>query len=183
MKIILFNFLILIFFISCANNQKNSSKNFPKETNVSITDSLTGNRWSNIYFSGQPSEKDYQKLREDKFSAVINLREKSEKSYSEKWEQGIAQKNGLAYYNHPFSMNKELTDDYITKVTKSIVKHRKEGKVLVHCSTGNKVGVWLGAHFKKDHKFSSEKSLELAQELGLKKSIAIEKLKAYLSSK
>lgn len=172
--------LFLILYSSCSTHHKNSKKRHPKESNVTIVENFQGHRWSNIYFSGQPNQKSIKSLKQEGFSAVINLRQTSESNYSEKWEKDLVMKQGLAYYHHPFNMSSELTDDYINQVTKSIVKNRKKGKVLVHCSSGNRVGVWLGAHFKKDHGFSNQESLKLAEELGLQKAAAINKLKSYL---
>ncbi|MCB9091416.1 MAG: dual specificity protein phosphatase family protein [Halobacteriovoraceae bacterium] len=152
-------------------------------SNIEISKNFEGNRWDNIYFSGQPSEETLQDLQKNGFKTIINLRNKQEGDYKESWEKALASKQGFHYYNIPFSMDKDLDDNYIEKITSLVSKHRKEGKVLIHCSSGNRVAVWLGGHFKKDHHFSNEKSFELATKLGLKKDAAKEKLKKYLESK
>jgi protein tyrosine phosphatase (PTP) superfamily phosphohydrolase (DUF442 family) len=173
-EIILF---ILVFgVIGCAHKEEK----LPNESNVAVTKTLKGHRWGNIYFSGQPSGKALKNLKENGFSTVINLREKNEGKYQENWESKVVKKAGLNYYNIPFSMKKEMTNEYIESVTSKVMNHRKEGKILIHCSSGNRVGVWLGAHFQKDHSFSTEKSLKLAKELGLTNPKAETKLKTYL---
>ena len=65
-------------------------------------------------------------------------------------------------------------------MTTAVKKHRKKGKVLIHCASGNRVGVWLGGHFHKDHGFSKEESLALAKKLGLTQEQAIANVKKYL---
>ena len=175
MKKILIIALSLIF-VSCSHH----SGELPKESNVKVTKSLKGNRWGNIYFSGQPNAKSLKSLKKSGFATVINLRKKTEGRYVESWEAGVVKNQGLNYYNVPFDMSVPLSDEYITSVTSKIMKHKKEGKILVHCSSGNRVAIWLGGHFKKDHGFSNKKSLELAKELGLNKRGAENKLDAYL---
>jgi hypothetical protein len=73
----------------------------------------------------------------------------------------------MNYYNIPFDSKNAMIDYYIMTVTSKVMKHKDEGKMLTPCSSKNKVALWLGAHFKKDHKFSNEKSLRLAKILGL----------------
>ncbi len=167
--------LSLFFLGACAH------KNYPEESNVQITKDLVGNRWGNIYFSKQPSKANLESLNANKFKTVINLREKKEKGYNESWERRIAKEQQLNYYNIPFSMKNEMSDEYVEQVTSIVMKHRKEGKTLIHCSSGNRVGVWLGAHLKKDHKLSNKESLSLAKKLGLTNKKAIKKLENYLN--
>jgi len=168
---------ICALFLGCAHHHEK----MPKESDIAISKSLQGHRWGNIYFSGQPDQKTLKALKRKGFKTVINLREKREGAYQEPWERKLVTTQGLNYYNLPFSMKNEMTDEYISLVTSKIKEHRKEGKILVHCSSGNRVGVWLGAHFKKDHGFSNEKSMTLAKELGLKKEKAQRKLNNYLT--
>jgi protein tyrosine phosphatase (PTP) superfamily phosphohydrolase (DUF442 family) len=150
---------------------------------IQITKDLKGHNYGTIYFSTQPKEQDFAALKENGFAAIINLREKKEKDYSESWERNLVKKQELAYYNIPFSMKNEMTDSYVDSVTTKIKKHLKSGKVLVHCSSGNRVGIWIGAHFLKDHNYSKEKSMDIAKELGLSKKMAQDKLQSYLDKK
>ena len=164
-----------LFITSCAHSHKDPSK-----TNVQVTKTLKGHSYGSIYFSAQPDKTELMALKDNGFVAVINLREKKEKKYSEAWERKIVKSQGINYYNVPFSMKKDMDDKYIDAVTSKILAHRKDGKVLVHCSSGNRVAIWLGGHFKKDHGLSSDQALEKAKTMGLTKSKAEEKLKSYL---
>lgn len=172
---------VLVFSCGCAHHShEEANLTDTKESNIFITKDFKGNHWNNIYFSGQPDEKTFSQLKENGFETVINLREKKEGAYDESWEEGVVKREGINYYNIPFSMNDEVTDDYLDLVTSKVREHKKDGKVLVHCSSGNRVGIWVGAHFNKDHNLSSEKSLELAREMGMTSPGAETKLRAYL---
>lgn len=170
----IFSFLLISFFLfSCSHAPSKL------ESDVKIGQELTANRYSNIYFSKQPEKKDLETLKENGFVAVINLR--LPKEHKAKEEKKIVTSNGLAYYNMPFDMKKELTNKYIDQVTAKIKAHRKEGKVLLHCSTGNRAAIFAGAHFYKDHGQSKEEAFLTAKKLGLNKKKAIEKLQKYFS--
>jgi protein tyrosine phosphatase (PTP) superfamily phosphohydrolase (DUF442 family) len=171
--------LALLVFWGCSHHDEGAHA--PQhESGITITKELTGNRWGAIYFSAQPVTSDFSVLKNNGFKTIINLRDKNEGDYKESTESSEVKRLGMNYYNIPFTMKMDMTDEYIEKVTSNVMKHRKEGKILIHCSSGNRVAIWLGGHFKKDHKFSNEKSLMLAKELGLNNSTAEEKLKAYL---
>ena len=172
--------MILAFCVLAGCGTINSKKKHPTEENIKITDTLRANRYGNIYFSAQPDKASLKQLKDKGFRTVINLRGKEEGAYKESDERKKIKSEGLNYYNIPFDMKKKLTREYVKSVTKKVVKHRSEGKVLVHCSSGNRVGVWLGAHFKDDHKLSDEESVDLAKELGLNNPKAISKLRSYL---
>jgi len=148
--------------------------------NITIGESLNANRFSNIYFSGQPKKKDLLRLKEQGFKTIINLR--GPKEYDENVERQLISEEGLSYYNIPFYADANLSDEYIQKVTQTVMKHRKDGKLLIHCSAGDRVGVWLAGHFYKDHKFSQDKSLEMAKKLGLNNPQAITKVRNYFAA-
>lgn len=176
MKIV--SILLIVFGLSCSHHQ--DEENTPNESNVGITKSLRGHRWGNIYFSAQPKIDDVNSLHQYGFKTVINLRNKNEPNHHEDFESLTLRKNGINYYNVPFANNGPLTDRYIDAVTSKVMQHRHNGKILIHCSSGNRVAIWLGGHFQKDHKFTKEKSLKLARQLGLNKAGAEKKLLEYL---
>ncbi len=168
--ILIFNLLLL----GCSglNESTNSNIHFGKN--------LNGYKYGDIYFSGQPSNDDFNELKEQGFSTVINLREKSE--YNEKSERDIVKSTRMKYVNIPFPKEMNLTNKMISRVTSAVMESRGEGKVLVHCSSGNRVGLWLGGHFYKDHGFSKQRSLSTAKKLGLSKKEAIDKLSIFLNN-
>lgn len=168
MKLALFISLFTLF--SCAHSRL-------EDRSYMVGNTLKTYRYSNLYFSRQPVSGEYDDLKEEGITTVISLREKSE--HDENKEKSKLKSLGIDYKNIPFSMKNKLTDEYVTKVTKSVVKARSKGKVLVHCSSGNRVGIWLGAHFYKDHDYTKKNALIIAEELGLNKQEAIDKLNDY----
>ena len=151
------------------------------QSGMVIGNDLKANRYGTLYFSGQPKLESFSNLKKEGFSTVINLRDPSE--YSEGKERSKALESGLKYYNIPFQAKAPLTDSYIQKLTSQVMKVRKTGKVLIHCSSGNRVGVWLGGHFFKDHKYSKLESLKVVKQLGLSHQAALRKLQDYFDTK
>ncbi len=149
------------------------------EQNVIIGKNLKANRFTQLYFSGQPSTNDFSILKSQGFTHIVNLRGKKEGDYKESQEATQVKKLGIRYHNIPYTG--ALSNDLIDEVTAAVVKHRKEGKTLIHCSSGNRVGMWLGAHFHRDHGKSKTEALEIAKKLGLNKPQAIAKVKKYLA--
>lgn len=167
-----------ILFVGCVHSHGGDEDKIGRD--LTIGKSLKSNRYANLYFSGQPQPGDFPDLKEQGFSTVINLRAGTE--YDEGKEEVLVENLGMTYYNIPFSGGSELDDGFIEAVTQKIMKHRGEGKVLVHCSSGNRVGIYLGGHFYKDHKYSREESVEVAKKLGLTNPGALRKLEKYLAT-
>lgn len=147
------------------------------ENSVQIGDNLDTFHYKDIYFSKQPSVADFAKLKEQGFAHIINFRETSEHDVAAEKKQ--VESLGMVYTHLPFPKEK-LSKEFIDKVTGNVVKHRKEGKTLIHCSTGNRVALWVGGHFYRDHNYSKEKSLTTAKENGLNNPEAISKLEKFL---
>lgn len=177
MKKITLAILSLLFLISCSHHKNKKMI----QNDIQIGRDLKANSYSDIYFSSQPKEKDFEALKTQNFKTIINLRSPTE--YDQKSEEYVVKKLGMTYINIPFSKDMSLNDKYISKVTKEVMSNREKGKILIHCSTGNRVGIWLGGHFYKDHGLTKDESLTIAKKLGLKKDKAIKKLELYLTKK
>jgi len=170
--------LTALFFLilsACASQSKTLDEK------VVIGEKLSASRYSNLYFSAQPTMKDFETLKGQGFAAVVNLRSKSEFNESEEAEK--MKSLGMDYEHVAFAKEAELSDSLINEITEVVVKFRPKGKVLVHCSTGNRVGVWLGGHFYKDHKYSKKMAKKTAKRLGLNDKKAMTKLDRYLETK
>jgi uncharacterized protein (TIGR01244 family) len=172
--------LMFITMASCAH------KEAPKGTtqvqqNVQISPNFKAQQYSDIYFSGQPPLADFTELKRQGFATVVNLRQSKENDYNAKDEKAAVEKSGLNYVHIPMSGDEPLTDEKIQTITQAVVKTRKEGKTLVHCSTGNRAGLWAGGHFYKDHGYSKEESMKVAEQLGLTNSKLKKNLQNYLN--
>lgn len=163
--------LLSLTMASCSLIQKQDKK-------VDIATNLKAGQYQNIYFSGQPKLENFSELKENGFTTIINLRTKKE--YAENEERAQVKSLGMNYYQIGIK-KAPLTDKFIDKVTAAVVKHRKKGKVLIHCSSGNRAGLWAGGHFYKDHGYSKEKSVKIGKELGITKEKIEKKLRKYLN--
>lgn len=151
------------------------------ESGLVIGEGLQATRFADLYFSGQPSPEDYAKLHEEGFRTVINLRGPDE--YDEAQEASAVEALGMTYVVIPFAKDAELTDELADEVTAAVVHNREAGKLLVHCSTGNRTAVWLGGHFHKDHGLDKAEAMKMAELLGLSHPGAKAKLERYLADK
>lgn len=174
-----FRFLLLPLLIACAQMDK-AKETTQMEYNTTVGENLNAHRYADIYFSGQPSDEDLKNLKNQGFTHVINLRSPSEKAYDEKAEAKTVKKNNMNYSLVTMDLSQPLTDEYIESVTAKVVAHRSEGKTLIHCSSGQRVALWTGGHFYKDHGYSEEQVLEMTEKMGLEKPMLKVKLENYL---
>jgi len=158
-----------------------SSTSTVKTEHLVIGDSLRASKVGDIYFSGQPTKEDLITLKSQGFSTVINLR--NPKEHDEASEKSALERKGIKYYNIPFPEKLAISDAYTDDVFSTLERHKKTGKTLIHCSSGNRVAIWLGAHFYMHHKMSKEDSISTAKKLGLTKERAEKALKRYLQDK
>ncbi len=147
------------------------------DSKIMIGHDLKASRVKNRYFSKQPSITDYQKLKDQGFETVINLRDPSE--HEEAFEKTNVEKVGMKYINIPFPKDLKLTKDYVAKVHKRVKDHEDNGKILIHCSTGNRASMWLGAEFHEYEGYTEEESLKMSKQMGLNKDKAVDALRAY----
>jgi protein tyrosine phosphatase (PTP) superfamily phosphohydrolase (DUF442 family) len=173
-----FIFLFLTLLISCGHTLNTKTTKTTKKVSKKSERNLLSHQIKNYYFSSQPKNTEFKDLKEKGIVSIINLRNIDE--YNETEERLMVKSLGMNYVNIPFPKNKAVDNKYIDKVTKMLVENGKKGKVLVHCSSGNRVGIWLGAHLYKDHGMNKTQSIEKAKSLGLNKSEAIAKLEKYL---
>ena len=175
-------FSILLFITACTKSKE--EKNLIKiEYNQSVGDSMIAHKYGSIYFSGQPSEEDLKKLKAQGFNHIINLRLSTEDEYEEALESKMIQKYDINYSHIPFNISEVISDSYIDSVVRKIKAHRYEGKTLIHCTTGQRVSLFAGAHFFKDHGFSKTAALEMAKKMGLEKEALIDQLNSYTDVK
>ena len=100
-------------------------------------------------------------------------------NYKEAFEKTNVEKVGMKYINIPFPKDLNLTKDYVAKVHKRVKDHEDNGKILIHCSTGNRASMWLGAEFHEYEGYTEEESLKMSKQMGLNKDKAVDALRAY----
>ena len=116
-----------------------------------------------IVFAGQFEEADIPKLKEAGITQVISLRKDDEAGWD---EAKIVQDAGLKHASIAFQSAEEFTDEKITELRKLL--DGTEGKTMLHCGGGNRVGaVWI-THRVLDDGVELDTAIEEAKTIGLK---------------
>ncbi len=117
----------------------------------------------NVWVGGQPSENDLKLLAERGINNVVNLRGIGE--FSEYDQKAVADKHGLNYKVLPIAGKQGVTVD--NAIQFAAMLNTLEGKTLVHCASGNRVGALFALKaFFVDKKTASE-SLEIGKQHGM----------------
>ena len=172
--------LLPFILLACSSSQEKSLGTEVKfEENLTIGKDLKASRYSDIFFSAQPTMDDIKELKKQGFTHIVNLRAKNE--YNEKEERDTIVKEGISYTIAPFKVNKPVSDKYLDYINRRVGKHRSKGKTLIHCSSGERVATWAGIHFFRDHKYSQDAALVIAKKIGLTKPELTKTLTDYTS--
>ena len=145
-----------------------------KEHPVVQTETATGykmKQYGNLYIGGQPSALDFIKLRQEGFATIINLREhKEDGKYHEKWERNNSLLSGMSYFHAGFDPQKDQLDEvFINKINDVVSSQIVKGKVLIHCSSGDRAAMWLVANENLNGKLPKDKAIKLAHTIEVKK--------------
>lgn len=142
--------------------------------NITNVTSLHGS----IYMAGQPDEATLKDLKDLGFEVVINIRGKDELTFDEK---ALVEEQGLTYYNLPLLHDGKIQDSAVEEIHQA-VKSNRGRKILFHCSSGNRIAGWFGAHLVRDMGFETERAVNLAKQAGMTKAGMEKILRAYLDT-
>ena len=123
-------------------------------------------RLKHLYLAGQPDELALKAAKANGIEVVINLRDTSEVDWDEKASASDA---GLIYYQVPIPRESLSFDEKTIARITSLVDEHKDQKILVHCSSGNRVSGWLAAHLIADHDMDVEHAVAIARKTGMTK--------------
>lgn len=152
------------------DHKEDHKKNHKKDQAIEIKDVGTiGNMahvtsvHDRIFMAGQPDQETLKSLKDKGFDIVLNIRGTDEVKFDEK---GLVEQNGLEYFNIPLLKDGKIQDDAVTKIH-DVIKNSKGKKILFHCSSGNRVASWLGAHLVRDMKYDKDSAITLAKQAGM----------------
>ena len=140
----------------------------PKNTTESIETCELGSTKNvhtlgNIVFSGQFQKEDIPTLKEAGVTQIISLRKDDELGWD---EAAVVTAAGLKHASIAFQSAEELTDEKIAELRELLGK--SDGKTMLHCGGGNRVGaVWM-THRVLDDGVELETAIEEAKTIGLK---------------
>ncbi len=119
-----------------------------------------------LYVSGQPSQAQLQALPGTGVDTVIDLRQADEpRGYD---EQAAAERLGLRYVRLPVAGAAGLTDANVSALRQMLA--HSDGKVLLHCASGNRAGALLALLARRDGA-DLDTALELGRRAGMKPSL------------
>ncbi len=169
---------VALILVSCGHNSANKDKSLMEE-NLPLTSTLRASRYSNIYFSGQPQLSEWDEIKEQGFTHIINLRQSTE--YDEMAERKKVEAQGMIYTQFPMNPQEKLMPQQVELISHAVEVHQDKGKTLVHCGSGARAAYWAGADFYLNKNYSKEKAMDLAQKMGLRNQSLQAKLQTFFS--
>jgi uncharacterized protein (TIGR01244 family) len=118
-----------------------------------------------FHVSAQPSAEALVKLPASGVRTVINLRPASE--VPELDEKSVVEKAGMKYLSLPIAGAAGLTRENVTAFDR-LMADAGEGKVLMHCASGNRVGAMMALRARWIQGKSAEEALVIGKSSGLK---------------
>ncbi len=135
-------------------------------------------RLDDLIFSGQFTQEDVAKIKDEKVARVISLRTEGEVDWD---EESAVKSAGMDFINVPFLAPETLTDEVFEEIRGLLKDDGK--KTLFHCGSASRVGgVWL-PYRVLDQGVTIEKALAEAIEIGLKTAYIQEKALDYIKRK
>ncbi len=118
----------------------------------------------NVYIAGQPSPEALAAASAQGIDTVINLRTAGEMRYD---EASKAESYGLAYHQVPVAGADGFTPEALAQLH-SLVADAGDGKVLVHCASGNRAGGWLAHYLIEQQNVDIEEAFAAGRRAGLR---------------
>ena len=132
-----------------------------------ITPSLdkAGQPLEYVATAGQPEEEHLKRLAEAGYKTVVDLRTPEEPPRPDQWGM-VVRRVGMEYVNIP--VGHEDIDDKTFDRFRELIRSGGRRPMLVHCSSGNRVGALLIPYLILDEGKTPEKAREIAAEVGLR---------------
>lgn len=116
-----------------------------------------------LYTGGVPGAKDLQALRARGVRTVIDLRAPHERTQRD--SEGAAQALGLRYETLVIEGAQDLTRENAERLRQAL--DDADGKVLLHCASGNRVGALLALMARYEEGLPRREALEFGRAAGL----------------
>ncbi len=122
----------------------------------------------NVVFSGQPTAEQLAAYGKDGVKTVVNLRTDDEMAKLGMDEKAIVEKAGMRYVSVPFLAPAPPKDEELVGLMKLLAGAKREGRVVLHCASSNRVGYVWGLFQAKEKGVGVEKAVEEARKAGMK---------------
>lgn len=118
----------------------------------------------NLYFSGQVDAESLHMARMQGVTTIVNTRYPSEMDWDEK---SAAENIGLEYISIPISRDSDTFDPQTIARIDAVVGERTGQKILMHCSSGNRVAAWYAIHLVEKQNMKDDDAIDVARRNGL----------------
>jgi len=145
-----------------------------KETKLGGTQPV--HAFGNIYLAGQPSPEDLPLLRAEGIRTIISLRHKKELSWD---EANAVEQSDMNFIHVPFGAAQQLKPEIFDKVLK-ILRDKKQGPMVLHCGSANRVGAIWYVYRVLDGNLSPEAAKKEAQKVGLRNPAYLDRAQEYV---
>ncbi len=127
-----------------------------------------------FYFAGQPDEASFERLAEEAdVQMVINLRPPQELENLGFDEPAVIDKLGVRHINIPITPDSFSKKD-VDRLAEILGETAAIHPILIHCSSGNRVGGLWAAYLVHHRGFDLEEALDYGRAAGLSKEAMIE---------
>jgi uncharacterized protein (TIGR01244 family) len=152
-------------FLACAQESGDGEKETIEKAEVGSTPNVTVFD-DKVYFGGQPKAGDVKKFSDLGVTTVINLRTEAEMKALGFDEKAAVEEAGMTYVHLPMG-REEPTDEFIAKALKSLGAS-KDGKVLLHCGSSNRVGYVWSLFAAKERGLSEDDAIAEGKAAGMR---------------
>ncbi len=133
-----------------------------------------------VFLASQPAEEDFRHAKEAGIKTIVNLRKAGE--LKEFDQDALMAELGFEYHHHGYRAPDELTDELFDTV-RGYLNDQSKIPMLIHCSSGNRVGALWAAHRVLDHKIDLEDAVKEAKTIGMKLPGYETRLREYVAAK
>ena len=134
----------------------------------------------NRYLIGpQPSPEDFADLKSNQeVVAVINLRSLRENKRLKFDAAESAKASDVGYYEIPLMRRGAPQTAALTEISKILKKH-DDGKILLHCASGNRAAGWYAVLKATQKKMTTDEAMAFANKVGLQNRKLNRQLRTY----
>lgn len=136
-------------------------------------------RFGDIYLAGQPSEADFEQVKDAGVQLVINQRPDGE--HADFNEEEVVTALGMAYRALAWNGADQLTDQMLDDTREAF--RSATGPMLIHCASANRTGATWLAYAALDRGLSWEDALAEAKTVGLRSGAYEEVVQTYVEAR
>jgi protein tyrosine phosphatase (PTP) superfamily phosphohydrolase (DUF442 family) len=172
--------MLILSVASVATLGCNPPRDAPALQTATLGDAPNVHRYTNFTMAGQPSAADFEIARDNGTLTVVDLRLSNEDRGFDEAE--LVSGLGMTYHNIGFKSRESLSDEVFDNVRK-VLREAAGSKVLIHCSTANRVGtVWL-VYRVLDDGLAYDEAAEEARTIGMRTPDFAERAQEYIKAR